>query len=395
VKRSLDTRAMVRAIVVFLVAAVAVTWLLSAQSTAATTESAGFSGVVAANTATETTTIGAPALMNGDVPSSTSTPVPSEVDTPEQTAVSESQSRVLQNVFNGVVFGLLLALASVGLSLIYGTTGLSNFAHGEQVSLGAMLAYFFATDQPVGLPLTPWHFVIGWPLWLAALAAIVLAGASGWIQDRFLWGKLRKRGVGKVQQMIVSIGLSLALLNFLQWWIGPDRLRLSKTIEVKHQVGPIQVGDITIMSIGIAAVALIGVAVFLQRTRLGRATRAVSDNPSLAAASGIQVNSIIRLVWIMAVSLAALGGILLALYDNGTKFDVGAKLLLLMFAAVTLGGLGQPYGALVGSLVIGVVVETSTLWLGPDLKYATALGILIIVLLVRPQGLLGRVERVG
>jgi branched-chain amino acid transport system permease protein len=149
------------------------------------------------------------------------------------------------------------------------------------------------------------------------------------------------------------------------------------------------------MSIGIASVALIGVAVFLQKTRLGRATRAVSDNPSLAAASGIQVDSIIRLVWIMAVSLAALGGILLALYDNGTKFDVGAKLLLLMFAAVTLGGLGQPYGALVGSLVIGVVVETSTLWLGPDLKYATALGILIIVLLVRPQGLLGRAERVG
>jgi branched-chain amino acid transport system permease protein len=321
--------------------------------------------------------------------------VVNEVDTPEQTAVSDSQSRILQNVFNGVVFGLLLALASVGLSLIYGTTGLSNFAHGEQVSLGAMLAYFFATDQPVSFPLTPWEFVIGWPLWLAALAAIAIAGGTGWIQDRFLWGKLRKRGVGKVQQMIVSIGLSLAILNFLQWWIGPDRLRLSKAIEVRHQVGPIQVGDITLMSIGIASVALIGVAVFLQKTRLGRATRAVSDNPSLAAASGIQVDSIIRLVWIMAVSLAALGGILLALYDNGTKFDVGAKLLLLMFAAVTLGGLGQPYGALVGSLVIGVVVETSTLWLGPDLKYATALGILIIVLLVRPQGLLGRAERVG
>lgn len=386
---------MVRALVVFLVTAVAVTWLLSAQSTAATTESAGVASIVAADTTNHTAALDATALAHSTVAKEVATPDPNEVDTPEQTAVSESQSRILQNVFNGVVFGLLLALASVGLSLIYGTTVLSNFAHGEQVSLGAMLAYFFATDRPVSLPLTPWEFVIGWPLWLAALVAIVLAGGTGWLQDRFLWGKLRKRGVGKVQQMIVSIGLSLALLNFLQWWIGPDRLRLSKAIEVKHQVGPIQVGDITMMSIGIAAFALVGVAIFLQRTRLGRATRAVSDNPSLAAASGIQVNSIIRLVWIMAVSLAALGGILLALYDNGTKFDVGAKLLLLMFAAVTLGGLGQPYGALVGSLVIGVVVETSTLWLGPDLKYATALGILIIVLLVRPQGLLGRVERVG
>jgi branched-chain amino acid transport system permease protein len=258
-----------------------------------------------------------------------------------------------------------------------------------------MLAYFFATQQPVGIPLTPWQFVIGWPLWLAAIVAIAIAGATGWLQDKFLWGKLRKRGVGIVQQMIVSIGLSLAVLNFLQWWIGPDRIRLSKSIEVRHQVGPIQVGDITLMSIAIAAIALIGVAFFLQRTRLGRATRAVSDNPSLAAASGIKVDFIIRLVWVMAVSLAALGGILMALYDNGTKFDIGAKLLLLMFAAVTLGGLGQAYGALAGSLVIGVVVETSTLWLGPDLKYATALGILIIVLLVRPQGILGRAERVG
>jgi neutral amino acid transport system permease protein len=386
VKRPLDLRVVLRALVVFLVAAAAVTWLLSAQSTAATVGSTDVSAVVL-DTGTPTSDMGVTALASATVPT--------EVATPEQTAESDSQSRVMQNIFNGIVFGLLLALASVGLSLIYGTTGLSNFAHGEQVSLGAMLAYFFATDQPVSIPLTPWEFSIGWPLWLAAIVAIAIAGGTGWLQDKFLWGKLRKRGVGIVQQMIVSIGLSLALLNFLQWWIGPDRLRLSKAIEVRHQVGPIQVGNITMMSIAIASIVLIGVAVFLQRTRLGRATRAVSDNPSLASASGIKVDSIIRLVWIMSVSLAALGGILMALYDSGSKFDVGAKLLLLMFAAVTLGGLGQPYGALAGSLVIGIVVETSTLWLGPDLKYATALGILIIVLLVRPQGILGRAERVG
>ena len=127
----------------------------------------------------------------------------------------------------------------------------------------------------------------------------------------------------------------------------------------------------------------------------GRATRAVSDNASLAAASGIKVDSIVRLVWVLAAALAAIGGILLALYEQGTAFDSGARMLLLMFAAVTLGGLGQPFGALVGSLVIGVVVEVSTVWLPPDLKFATALGILIVVLLFRPQGLLGRSERVG
>lgn len=366
---AIDRRTLVRALVVLAVAAVAFVWFASAQSAAATPDAASAAAAITA-----------------------------PMDLPTETVTDDSgpqTNRVAQLVFNGLVFGLLLALASVGLSLIYGTTGLSNFAHGEQVSFGAMLAYFFSTQQPVTLPLVPGSFVIGWPLWLAAIVALVIAGAGGWLQDKFLWGKLRKRGVGIVQQMIVSIGLSLALLNLLQWWIGPDRLRLSTAIETRNQIGPIQVGNTTLMSIVIAIVAIVGVALFLQRTRLGRATRAVSDNPALASASGIKVESIIRLVWVMAVSLAALGGILMALYDNGSRFDVGARLLLLMFAAVTLGGLGQAYGALVGSLVIGVAVETSTLWLGPDLKYATALGILILVLLVRPQGILGRAERVG
>ncbi|WP_234988043.1 branched-chain amino acid ABC transporter permease [Demequina sp. NBRC 110056] len=374
--KRIDRRAIMRALIVFAVAALAVT-LVSSVGTSAFAETS------------DTATIAA-----------SSSTVHADVETTDaEITVDESSgpgtNRVAQNVFNGLVFGLLLALASVGLSLIYGTTGLSNFAHGEQVSLGAMLAYFFATQQPVSIPLTPWEFVIGWPLWLASIAAIIVAGGTGWLQDRFLWSKLRKRNVKIVQQMIVSIGLSLAMLNLLQWWIGPDRVRVSIAIEERHQFGPIQLGSTTAMSIGISIAVLLGVGYFLLRTRLGRATRAVSDNPSLASASGIKVDGIIRLVWVMATSLAALGGILMAFYDSGTKFDVGARLLLLMFAAVTLGGLGQPFGALVGSLVIGVVVETSTLWLGPDLKYATALGILIIVLLVRPQGILGRAERVG
>ncbi|GIG54485.1 branched-chain amino acid ABC transporter permease [Demequina activiva] len=376
--KRIDRRAIVRALIVFVVAALAVFAVSTIGSTAM------------ADTPDAATAVAQTSAIHADAETTEA-----EVTVDDTAADAPGTNRIAQNVFNGLVFGLLLALASVGLSLIYGTTGLSNFAHGEQVSLGAMLAYFFATQQPVSLPLLPWEFVIGWPLWLAAIAAIVVAGGTGWLQDRFLWSKLRKRGVKMVQQMIVSIGLSLALLNLLQWWIGPDRLRVSIAIEERRQVGPIQLGDTTAVSIAISIAVLLAVAYFLLRTRLGRATRAVSDNPALAAASGIKVDAIIRLVWIMAASLAALGGILMALYDSGTKFDVGAKLLLLMFAAVTLGGLGQPFGALVGSLVIGVVVETSTLWLGPDLKYATALAILILVLLVRPQGILGRAERVG
>lgn len=308
---------------------------------------------------------------------------------------SGATNLLLQNMFNGILFGLLLALAAVGLSLIYGTTKLSNFAHGEQVSLGAMLTYFFTTGATVSLPFLPVSFSIGLPLLVAAGLAIALAAGSGWLQDRFLWSKLRKRGVTNVQQMIVSIGLSLAMVNLLVMWFGQDSRRLITSVPVKHRIGAIQVSTTAIVSIVISLVVIVAIAFFLQRTRLGRATRAVSDNPALAAASGIRVDSIVRLVWILATGLAALGGILLALYQNGWGPDDGGALLMIMFAAVTLGGLGHPYGALVGALVIGFVAELSTMWLGSDLKYATALAILILVLLIRPQGILGKAERVG
>lgn len=384
-----NRRTVVRALLVFVLAAIAITAFsaMSAQASDTTTTSA--IGTSASDSESDSLAVeaGAPPDEAAD-PGGTDTLPPELADAP-------AANRLLQSMVNGVVFGLLLALASVGLSLIYGTTGLSNFAHGEQVTFGAIMTYFFTTQQPVSLPLVPTDFVIGWPLIPSALMAIAIAGSFGWLQDRFLWGQLRRRGVGLVQQMIVSIGLSLAILNFIQWWMGGRRLRLTPDIDPRYQIGPIYLGEQTVMSMLIALVCLGGVGYFLLKTRRGRATRAVSDNRALAAASGIKVDSIIRLVWVLAAALAAIGGILLALYENGTAFDAGARLLLLMFAAVTLGGLGHPFGALVGSLIIGIVAEVSTVWLAPDLKIAVALGILIVVLLVRPQGILGRAERVG
>jgi neutral amino acid transport system permease protein len=147
---------------------------------------------------------------------------------------------------------------------------------------------------------------------------------------------------------------------------------------------------------GISVLVLAGVGFALLRTRVGRATRAVSDNPALASASGIDVDKVIRLVWIVAMGLAGLSGLLYALVTNGIKWDSGMQILLLLFAAVTLGGLGTAFGALVGSLIIGLVVELSpVLGMPGDFKYATALLLLILLLLVRPQGLLGKPERIG
>jgi neutral amino acid transport system permease protein len=292
--------------------------------------------------------------------------------------------KVTQSAFNGLRLGLLLALASVGLSLIYGTTGLSNFAHAEQVTLGGMLAYLFVNQQ-------------GLPLLVGGLLVVVACGFTGWFQDRVVWQPLRRRGLGLTQMMIVTIGLSLAIQYSYQFFVGSRTVRVIVENPTVTSFGPITTTNQSLVAMLICAVVLGGVGYALLRTRIGRATRAVSDNPALAQASGIDTDKVIRLVWTVAMGLAGLSGILYALVTNGIKWDTGLQILLLLFAAVTLGGLGTAFGALVGSLVIGLVVELSPLlpFVPGDFKYAAALLILILVLLVRPQGLLGKAQRVG
>ena len=290
--------------------------------------------------------------------------------------------RVAQQAVAGLVFGTLLALASVGLSLIFGTTGLSNFAHGEQVTLGGILAYVFTQN-------------FGMPLLVSGVLAVLLGAASGWLQDAGIWHPLRKRRVGMTQQLIVTIGLAITLQYVFQFFLGGSSLRIVLSNPAVVKFGPVFITQQSLISVAIAAVVLGGVSYFLIGTRIGRATRAVSDNPALAAASGITVDRIIRLVWTLGAALAALGGVLMGLYLNATAWNMGSTLLLLMFAAVTLGGLGTAFGALVGSIVIGLVVELSNLVIPSDMRYAGALVILILVLLLRPQGILGRAERIG
>ncbi|WP_230685149.1 branched-chain amino acid ABC transporter permease [Cellulomonas sp. JZ18] len=299
-----------------------------------------------------------------------------------ETSAGPGTNRYAQLVLAGLVFGVLLALASLGANLIYGTTGLSNFAHGELVTLGGMTA-FMAVQW--------WDL----PLWLAIVVATVAGGVVGWLLNRLVFAPLRRRGVGITQQMIVTIGLALAGLSLFLFVYGAQPAPVVSGISQRLQLGPVQISGQSLLSVAIALVVLAAVAVTLSRTRLGRATRAVSDNPALAAATGIKVESIIGGVWVVSAALASLGGVLLALYLNSTRFNFGSTLLLLMFAAITLGGLGSPLGAVVGAVVIGLVVELSTLVLPSDMRYASALVILILVLLIRPQGILGRAERIG
>ena len=290
--------------------------------------------------------------------------------------------QLLSRLVGGLNFGLLLALASMGAALIYGTTRLSNFAHAEMVTWGGLVALVTTTF---------WQL----PLWAGIIAAVIGGGMLGWAMDAGLWRPLRKRGLGVVQLMIVSIGLSLALRYLFQFWIGGGTEQLPGASPTPIQFGPISLSYIDMIAMVVSIVVIIAVAWFLTRTRIGKATRAISDNPQLAAASGIDVDKVIRYVWILAGSLAAISGILWGYFRPGVKWDMGMQMLLLIFAAITLGGLGTAFGALIGSLIVGMAVEVSTLWIPSDLKYASALVVLIVILLVRPQGLLGRKERLG
>lgn len=284
---------------------------------------------------------------------------------------------------NGLNFGLMLALAAIGLSLVFGTTGLSNFAHGEMVTFGALMALLFSTG-------------VGWSIWIAIPIAVILSAGFGLTMDAGLWRPLRRRGIGTVQLMIVSIGLSLALRYVYQMFVGGGTQQLPGAVTTSIPgLGPIRLSITDVISMGVSIFVICVFAWWLMRTRIGRATRAVSDNPSLAAASGIDVDGVVRVVWVVAAALAGLSGVLWAYFRPGIKWDMGTSILLLVFAAVTLGGLGTAFGALIGSLIVGLLVEVSTLWIPSDLKYVGALVVLIIILLFRPQGILGRRERIG
>jgi branched-subunit amino acid ABC-type transport system permease component len=299
-------------------------------------------------------------------------------------------TQTLQLLVGGIVFSLLLAMGALGLSLIFGATGLTNFAHGELITFGALIAY--AVDS------LPGSISIGGldvTVIVAVIVSFIASGMFGWVQDRGLWGPLRKRGTGLIAMMIVSIGLSIFLRSIFQYIVGGSNHNYSQYSSPQPwSIGPILLTPKSAAIALISLVVLVATSLALQRTRIGKATRAVADNPALASASGINVERVIRIVWIGGAALAGLSGVLLGL-NQGFNYQLGFKMLLLVFAAVTLGGLGTIWGALVGSFVIGILIEVSTIVVPAELKYVSALVVLIVVMVFRPQGVLGRPQRVG
>jgi branched-chain amino acid transport system permease protein len=285
----------------------------------------------------------------------------------------------------GLKLGAVIALSAVGLSLIYAVTGLVNFAHSEMVTLGAVLAYYFQSSSAGPQ----------WTLVVAAIPAILLGAAFAWGQDRALWRPLRTRGMGLISMMVVSIGLAFAMRHVILVVFGGQR-RLYRDYVGQAPIDVLGIPMVPkhLVTIAAAVVVLGGIGLFLQRSKMGTALRAVSDDVDLAESSGINVDRVVTLTWILAGGLAAMGGIFFG-STEAVQWDMGFRLLLLIFAAVVLGGLGTAYGAMVGGFVVGVAVEMSTLVVPSELKAAVGLLLLILILLVRPHGLLGLRERIG
>lgn len=291
--------------------------------------------------------------------------------------------RSAQLTLDGILLGLVIGLAALGLSLIFGTTGLTNFAHGEILTLAGLLTYYLSAI--VGLPV----------LAAAPLAVLLGAGISGFLQDRYLWKPLRKRGTGLIAMLVISIGFAIFLRYFFLFIFGGDTRQLPQYAgQAGLELGLVNITPKSILTTVIGVLFIIGATLWLLRTRMGKASRAVADNPALASASGIDVQRVIRAVWILGAALASYAGVIVTV-NQGVSFLMGQDMLLLIFAAVTLGGLGTANGALVGSLIIGLFVQLSTLFIPTELKYVGALIVLILILVIRPQGILGKQERVG
>lgn len=316
----------------------------------------------------------------------------------EDSGSSISFRRVAQLTVEGLKQGLYLAMAAIGLSLIFGTTGLVNFSHSELVTFGMLSTYMFnvyGLAAFIGfLAPLPGPLGDGVNLIFAAMLGTLTGGLLGWALNRFIFRGARAAGVSLIAQMVMTIGLAILMRYFFLYVFGGGpRTFADYSAQMAWSIGPVDITPKDLTAMTISVIILLGVGAYLQLTRMGKAMRAVSDNRELAESTGINVERVITLVWMSGGALAALGGVFFGL--DVVKWDFGFRTLLLVFAAVTVGGLGTAYGALVGALVVGLAINLSTLFIDAELKNMVALLLLAVILLFRPQGILGKAERIG
>ena len=283
-----------------------------------------------------------------------------------------------QATANGLVAGTYFALGAVGLALVFGVLRLVNFAHGDFLTFGAYIALLFNTFFRL-------------PIVVATVIAIASTAFMAGALELVLWRPMRTRRAGGLQLLLIAIGLAFVIRNGIQFVAGtePRSLQVDVTSAVSF-LGGVRLGTTQLAVMLVGLLVLVVVAVLLSVSRLGREMRALADNLSLAEVAGVDTGRVILATWLVAGGLAGLAGVFVAAAVGVLSPQFGFQLLLSLFAATVLGGIGNAYGALAGGLLLGLTQEWSTLFIDSRWKLAVGFVILILTLLVRPNGLLGR-----
>jgi branched-chain amino acid transport system permease protein/neutral amino acid transport system permease protein len=292
----------------------------------------------------------------------------------------------------GIILGSIIALGSVGLTLIWGITDLFNCAHGDQITLGAYIALVFMTVfSRIGfLQAQVGPFAFNWGLLLAFIPAIVITIALAVVIDRWVYKPLRKSGAHFITGFIASIGVAWALRGVIYIIWGADFHFYSNELrQLVRLPGGIKLKIDEIFIVLVAWIAVAAVYLFLMKTKMGKALRALADNQELARISGINTERMIIWAWGLAGLLIAIAGVLYGI-ETQLRPEMGWIFLLPLFAAIILGGKGSIRGALAGGLVMGIAQQVSTAFLAPSYKPAVAFIIMILVLIFRPKGIFGR-----
>ncbi len=284
----------------------------------------------------------------------------------------------LQLLINGIVAGGVYALFAVGLTMIYSIFRFINFAHGELIAWGAYGVLLFAS--------APFHL----PLWGAVVPALLLVIVLAQLQNKLVFGPLKN--AQPITLLIASIGLSFLLRGALQLYFGSDLRSYTTVFYESIEIGGIFITYVQIGMVLLSLLFFVLLYLLLTKTLIGKSMRAVSDSIELAGIYGISTKKVSIFVWTVSAVFAASGGFLLAL-DTSLDPMMGLAFMIKAFAAVLLGGVGNVWGALLGGLCIGIIENMSTAFISPGYKDLSAFLLIILVLLFRPQGILGSATR--
>jgi branched-chain amino acid transport system permease protein len=279
----------------------------------------------------------------------------------------------LQLLIYGLILGSIIALGAIGVSLTFGILRFANFSHGDLMTLGA----YFALAFVVGL---------GLPMVVSFVLAAVATAFSAVLVDRLVYRQLRRSS--PVILLISSFGMALILRSIIQLVWGPSNQVYEAGIQLPWVIAGLRIKTDQIYILLGTVLLVTALHFFLQYSKMGKAMRAMADSIDLARITGIDTERVVMWTWVIGAVMAAAAGIFLGM-DTRLHPIMGWRLLLSVFAAAVLGGIGKPYGAIAGGLIIGITEEMSTLFLSPAYKSAVAFGLLVLMLIVRPKGLLG------